>query len=146
MREREEERGLGRGQGRGGERLPQEERKPGGLAVRGPWGQCAWSPVMMVIDAGTTQTPQTVRKIKRLFCKVVKEQNGRRSSPPHSVALTLRLLFGLFSVINPSGRGAVTRLSLTLTLATSVKHAMLPRSLCMCVHMRERDVEEVCQI
>lgn len=48
-------------------------------------GQKAWSPrvpfsqrapVMMVIDAATIQTPQTPQQIKRLFCKVVKEQDG----------------------------------------------------------------------
>jgi len=33
--------------------------------------------VMMVIDAGTIQTAQTLQQIKRLFCEVVKERDGR---------------------------------------------------------------------
>lgn len=43
---------------------------------RAPGTECFAAPVMMVIDAGTIQTPQTLQQIKRLFCKVVKEQNG----------------------------------------------------------------------
>lgn len=50
------------------------------------WGSVQWERprdwmltalLMMVIDAGTIQTPQTPQQIKRLFCKVVKEQNGK---------------------------------------------------------------------
>lgn len=76
---------------------------------------------MMVIDAGTIQTPQTLQQIKRLFCKVVKEQNGKRGamtplpSPPLSLPPSLtscalsyhQLLFGSLGVITPSGRRAI---------------------------------------
>jgi len=62
--------------------------------VRGPKGQSARGPpAMMVIDAGTIQTPQTLQQIKRLFCKVVKEQNGKRGAMSpllcHTVSLSL---------------------------------------------------------
>lgn len=51
---------------------------PGVLSVRGPEGPSVLGAVMMmVIDVGTIQTPQTPEQIKRLFCKVVKEQNGK---------------------------------------------------------------------
>lgn len=42
---------------------------------------CACSPMMM-IDAGRTHTPQPLSKIKSLFCKVVKEQNGTELRQP----------------------------------------------------------------
>lgn len=51
---------------------------PRGFWEPGPQGQGGDSPaVAMVIDAGTIQMAQTLQQIKRLFCKVVKELNGR---------------------------------------------------------------------
>lgn len=46
----------------------QKESRPKGAALR--------LQPMMMIDAGRTHTPQPLSKIKSLFCKVVKEQNG----------------------------------------------------------------------
>lgn len=63
--------------------------------------------VMMVIDAGTIQTPQTLQQIKRLFCKVVKEHNGggeAMSTPSPALLSYHQLLFGFLGVISPLGR------------------------------------------
>lgn len=57
---------------------------------------------MMVIDAGTIQTPQTLQQIKRLFCKVVKEHNGggeAMSTPSPALLSYHQLLFGFLGVI-----------------------------------------------
>jgi len=68
---------------------------------------CACSPMMM-IDAGRTHTPQPLSKIKSLFCKVVKEQNGTGlRQPPHPSSLlsplTAGVPFSVFSIIYSSG-------------------------------------------
>lgn len=58
--------------------LPQmREQRVICLRLEGPRDWVPTALVMMVIDAGTIQTPQTPKQIKRLFCKVVKEQNGK---------------------------------------------------------------------
>lgn len=56
----------------------------GAVQWEGPRDRVPTALVMMVIDGGTIQTPQTLQQIKRLFCKVVKEQNGKgeRSAAP----------------------------------------------------------------
>lgn len=77
--------------------------------------------VMMVIDAGTIQTPQTLQQIKRLFCKVVKAHNsrGEAMSTPSPTPLSYhQLQFGFLGVISPPGRRAITSLSCSFVLDT----------------------------
>ncbi len=62
---------------RGGNLPQRREQRVICLRLEGPRDRVPTAPVMMVIDAGTIQTPQTLQQIKRLFCKVVKEQNGK---------------------------------------------------------------------
>jgi len=91
---------------------------------------CACSPMMM-IDAGRTHTPQPLSKIKSLFCKVVKEQNGtglrQPPTPPPSSLLSppgSRLVSLVSSTPQGAGRGTVTRLSLKHMNAHKQTHAL----------------------
>lgn len=70
-----------------------ERRRPEGVAPR--------LQPMMMIDAGRTHTPQPLGKIKSLFCKVVKEQNGTGLAAP--LSLTAGVPFSVFSIIYSSG-------------------------------------------
>lgn len=92
----------------------QERRRPEGAAPR--------SQPMMMIDAGRTHTPQPLSKIKSLFCKVVKEQNGTGLAAP--LSLTAGVPFSVFSIINSSGsrqRDSYTPLTRARTHSTSCK-------------------------
>lgn len=71
----------------------QQRRRPEGAAPR--------LQPMMMIDAGRTHTPQPLSKIKSLFCKVVKEQNGTGLAAP--LSLTAGVPFSVFSIIYSSG-------------------------------------------
>lgn len=98
----------------------------GAVQWEGPRDRVPTALVMIVIDAGTIQTAQTLQQIKRLFCKVVKEQNGKGEwwpppPPPQLTSSALshhQLLFGLLGVISPLGRRAITSISLSLILDT----------------------------
>lgn len=92
----------------------ESDQPEGPLSEKAQGTGCPGPPVMMVIDAGTIQTAQTLQQIKRLFCKVVKEQigGGKRQPPPthahtHTPSVLLlshQPLFGLLGVITPAGR------------------------------------------
>lgn len=109
MSEEEEVRGEGNPPHTREERKSESERESviclRGRSARGPQGTESPRPaVMMVIDAGTIQTPQTLQQIKRLFCKVVKELNGegeRRAAHPlgPSALSHHQLLFSFLGVI-----------------------------------------------